>query len=278
MTRRSVLFCLGLVVVGFFCQFFTQGFRLSQLLTDLPNSPDWEVSAVSVDRMREVETRLDQPFHYLGIGEQSVAFLGQDKKTVLKFFKHPVLWRQLLQILPLPARLQKLVRNFHPEPAFKSCLIAYQELQDETGVLMVHLNKTDGRWGSVCLSDPLGIQHRIDLDKTEFVVQEYGELLFTRLDREMKLGHVKEAADLTQALIDSVQSYCRKGIRIDNPAIRRNIGFRDGKVLLLDIGSFYRSEEEPQREMRSVTSRLGRWIRKHHPALFPIFTEQLARQ
>ena len=278
----SLLFLF--IVVGFFCELTTKGFRYSEILTHLPNRHEWEVPPPNEKELREIRARLDQPFEYLGAGKQSVAFLGRDGKTVLKFFKHGERWKEALNKTLLSEALQKkthemrLCRPFHPDALFRSCLIAFEDLKEETGLLYLHLNKTEDKWGKVTLYDPIRVEQKIDLDKTEFILQEYSELAFPVIDRQMKEGRVEEAKASLQALIDSIEAYCHKGIRVNNPAIQRNVGFKDGKVVLLDVGSFQKSEDFKTRaafekEVVAVSARLERWIRKHHPDLLPYLND-----
>ncbi len=91
MLRKSFrLVCSVLIFIGiyYFCESQTQGFRLQEILSDIPNHPRWETKPLSLEDQKTVEAKLKQTFRYLGSGEQSHAFLGEDQKTVLKFFRH----------------------------------------------------------------------------------------------------------------------------------------------------------------------------------------------
>src|SRR5579872_3145415 len=101
--KKIILFVACFVGLSFFCESQTKGFRLQEILSDIPNNPAWDVDPLSIDEQREVVDNLSQKFRYLGSGNQSHAFLGEDGKTVLKFFRHNDL------------SLMKILNKFSPE-------------------------------------------------------------------------------------------------------------------------------------------------------------------
>lgn len=153
-------------------------------------------------------------------------------------------------------------------------------LQDETGLHYLHINKTERQFGLVRLIDNSKVAHEIDLDQTEFMVQDYCELATARIKAQMKSGDLKAAQATVEALFTSIEDWSRRGIHIDNPALKRNIGFCGDKVIMLDIGSLKKASpvktpEQLKREIKHVTRGLGRWICKHHPDLFPFYQQEL---
>lgn len=283
---RFFLLLILFLGAGFYLEQKTKGFRLAQITSTLAPDPQWNIPKPADEEQIAVHTRLQQPFFYLGAGEQSVAFVGQDKKTVLKFFKHAQTWTDWSHLIPLPPSLAKkrealkFLRQINPTPVFRSCLIAYQDLKEESGIVYLQLNRQENNLGTVTVYDPLNIQHEIKLSETEFVVQEFGELLFETVDRQMKKGEIEKAKASICTLLDGIENYCKKGIQIAHPAFRRNVGFADGKMLLLDIGSFRKEEAFKstfflRKEMCRVTHKFQRWLRRHHPTLFVYFIEKL---
>ena len=85
---KITFFILSFVGLAYFCEAQTKGFRLQEILSDIPNNPSWDVEPLLAEQQKEVVQNLNQKFHYLGSGNQSHAFLGEDGKTVLKFFRH----------------------------------------------------------------------------------------------------------------------------------------------------------------------------------------------
>ncbi|HUD02052.1 MAG TPA: hypothetical protein VMR37_06970, partial [Rhabdochlamydiaceae bacterium] len=53
------LLILSLVGVSYFCQAQTKGFRLQEILSDIPNNPAWEVAPLSAEHQKQVHQKLD---------------------------------------------------------------------------------------------------------------------------------------------------------------------------------------------------------------------------
>lgn len=225
---------------------------------EIQSNKPFNYQAESPAPTEEIQKQLDQSFTYLGSGKVSHAFLGEDQKTVLKFFKHQ--------------------KGIDLDGTFKSCQIALEKLKDETGVLYVHLQKTQGLHGKVRLKDSLGIPHSIDLDATEFVVQKKAELVLHELERQIKTGNIEKAKLSICAIFDCIKAYSDKGITIPHSALRRNFGFIDDKVVSFDIGSFIEGNADYRNELITVTHRLNRWLKKHHPILLQFYHEELNRR
>ncbi|HUD01701.1 MAG TPA: hypothetical protein VMR37_05205, partial [Rhabdochlamydiaceae bacterium] len=226
--------------------------------------------------------KLDQTFRYLGSGQQSHAFLGEDQKTVLKFFRHNDL--SLMKILnKLPGSIVwRMIKKYDPRHVFESCKLAYQNLQDQTGIFYFHVNKTEALFNPVVIIDNSGVAHRVDLDSTEFMVQDYCELAVSRIKAQMKSGDLKGAETAVKALFAAIAEWSKSGVHIDNPALKRNIGFCGDKVIMLDVGSVKKDEslntpEQIKREVKHVTRGLGRWIYKRYPELYPCFEQELSK-
>jgi hypothetical protein len=288
MLKKVYIFTFAILIVigiAYFCESQTKGFRLQEILSDIPNNSRWEVAPLSSESVRNIQAKLQQKFRYLGSGEQSHAFLGEDQKTVLKFFRHNDLSvLKMLKHFPdeVQVKFWNFFKNYDPRHVFDSSKLAYEMLQDETGLHYLHINKTKGRFGLVKLNDNSGVAHTVDLDETEFMVQDYCELATVRINAQMKSGNLNAARATVEALFTSIEDWSRRGIHIDNPALKRNIGFCGDRVIMLDVGSLkkrapVKTPEHFKREIKHVTRELGRWIYKHHPALFPSYEDGLSK-
>ncbi len=288
---KTALKCLAgaaaLVGIKFFCDFQTKGFRPYLILSNLPNDPRWEVPALSTEEQKNVDALLDQKFTFLGTGGWCYAFLGEDQTTVLKFYKH-------CHLLPSTIRrefsFEKLLLRAAPWPEnapyfqefnFKSCMLMYREAKERTGLLYVHLNKTEGKHKSVTLIDNVGVKHAIDLDKTEFVVQKKAELLVPHLQKLMDQQKCDEAKRCIDNLIECLHTFYQKGIRDYDKSIRKNFGFIGEFAVSLDISSFGPdpSLKDPglhRKEIALKTHRVARWLKKHHPALHSHYENRLS--
>jgi hypothetical protein len=277
----AVLTMPMIIGLAYFCRGQTKNFRLQEILSDVPNNAAWEVAPLPEKNQEEVQKKLRQTFRYLGSGKQSHAFIGSDRKTVLKFFRHNDL--SMLRLMKhFPSNwVWNTMQKVDPRPVFGSCILAYRELREPSGIFYVHINKTRGDLGRVTVLDNIGVAHDVDLDSTEFVLQDYCELIGARIGSQMKAGDLEGAQASVKAIFDAIEVWSRQGIHIENPAIRRNIGFSGDKVVMLDSGSLVKDErlktpDQVQREVKKATHGLGRWIRKRHPSLYPYFEQELA--
>ena len=277
-----MLIC-GFVGLGYFCETQTKGFRLQEILSDIPNNPAWDVNPLPAEQQQEVVHKLDQKFRYLGSGNQSHAFLGEDGKTVLKFFRHNDLsLMRILNKFSAESWLWYLTKKFDPRGVFDSCKLAYVDLQDQTAISYLHINKTRELFNPVVLVDNSGVSHAVDLDSMEFMVQDYCELATGRIAMRMKSGDVEGAKATIQSLFAAIEDWSRRGVHIENPALKRNIGFCGDKVIMFDVGSLRKDAAEMtpdqiNREVKHVTRALGRWINKKYPELHPCFEYELAK-
>lgn len=249
--------CL-LCVVGAERLYYFQngGFSTSKLLSHLP--------AHEVIPPPEVDALLDQPFHFFGSGGTSFAFLGEDGKTVLKLFKHQHLF---------PKNPKKHAHKHHSF-FFNSCRLAYDFLNEETGLIYLCLEPNPHFTKSVRLYDAWGMVHTLDLSRTEFALQRKAEPFFPTLERLLKTGQTEELKQALDALKHHIQARCRHGIGNRDPNLFINFGFLDGKVIEFDLGSFYLNPSLIEsKEIFFSTYALQRWLEEHSPELLNYFLE-----
>lgn len=277
------LFFWGLAL---FSERQTQGFRLYLILSNLPNDSRWETSPLTPEEKNQVDALLDQPFTFLGSGGWCYAFLGQDQKTVLKFYKHSHLQLQnivknfsirslLLKSDPLPENIP-----YFQEFNFNSCMLLWKRARKRSGLLYIHLNKTHGVHKSITLIDNIGVHHRVDLDRTEFVLQKKAQLLIPHLNDLLKEKKIEEAQRKIDDMLACLFELYRKGIRDYDQSFRQNYGFIEEGAIALDLSSFVYDEsiKDPHfyaQEIRFKTKRLAHWLKKYQPALFAYYDEKL---
>ncbi len=273
--------------VAYFCDKQTQGFRPYLILSNLPNDPRWEVPPLNLDEQKQIDTLLDQPFTYLGSGGWCFAFLGQDKKTVLKFYKHRHL---MLSKIMEEFSLEKLLLKspclppgtpYFQEFNFKSCILLYTQAKDRTGLLYVHLNKTENLHKPVTLFDNIGIKHIIDLDKTEFVVQKKADLLLPYIDQLARQKNMTQAKQCIDDMVQCLLTFYKLGARDYDRSLKNNFGYIEGGAVSLDLSSFGIDESlkkpgEYRKELVIKTRELSSFLRKNHPSLHQYLEESLS--
>src|SRR5579872_2775416 len=150
-----------------FCHHKTAGFRISKIQDNTAPFPIPASPACAI----EVLPLLNQKFTYFGRGLQSFAFLSEDGEHVLKIcnnrYQTSLFW---LEHFPCPSFLhawrdQKVASYYSKLRAtFSSYQLAYEKLKNETGLLALHLEKSQELFPHVQIIDKLGIAHSIDLD------------------------------------------------------------------------------------------------------------------
>jgi len=281
------LFLILFLCIERFCYFQTGGFRFYEILSDRNYDSKWDTETLSDHELDEIRNLLNQPFHFLGGGGQCYAFESLDGSVVLKFFRHDYLRPEaLLRKISFPSFLEPLkqtmlnLRSSSVGRCLAGAKIAFEELKEETGMLYVHLNKTEGLFQTLTFTDKIGVKHTIDIDKTEFTLQKKAELIFSKIEREIRMGNKQNAKMCIKAFFEAMIFCAKKGILDQDTAIRRNFGFINEKAVFIDTGSLIKDESIKEatnlkNDLMIKSRRLYRWIRKHHPEYIPFFEKQL---
>lgn len=287
LTTYSIVGASAFLYVAHFCYMKTQGFRLPEILSSIPNDESWNFPPLSEREYLNIQSLLAQPFSYFGKGDQCYVFLGQDKKTILKFFKHeytilpPTIKSHYFLKTPLHLLFPKMcLKERHLLPLFESSKIAYTFLKNETGLLLLHLNKTSDQFPTVEIKDAIGVSHKVELDTTEFILQSKADLLFSHLENTIQTKPIKEAKKLIRSIFEVISERCDKGIRNMDCMIGRNFGFVEGRPVELDTGSFVhdetlKSQEGKSAELQRQTKKLKHWLSRKHPELYTYYLSQL---
>lgn len=265
-----MLFLVLFLGVQRFCHKQTRGFQLHKILSR--QQPDSQDPLPPVSEREELRAIFNQRFYFLGSGGQCYAFLSEDKRTVLKFFKkhHMRTW-EFIKSIPLPSFLaayrQKILqKSLHQSPAlFESCKISYLELKERTGLIYLHLNKTDYLQRKLTIVDKLGIAYEIDLDSIDFAVQKKAEFIKPRLKKLIKENDLATAKECIESMLGLIVERCHKGILDRDPNFRRNMGLIGNQAIEIDLGSYSKDEslKNPERfktELLDKTQKLKQWL------------------
>lgn len=257
----------------------TDGFTIGNISSDFKYDSRWETSPLSVEAQKELHNILSQKFTYLGKGCQSYVFQSADGKYVMKFFKYqrfqPQQWLDYLAFIPAvdSYRLGKIEKKQRKREAlFRSCVLAYQELRSETGLVFVHLNKTNDLNTQLTIVDKMGFEHVLDMDQMEFFIQKKVDTYQKYLETLIAENRMDEAKALLTKTVSIIMSeYCR-GLADNDHAWLQNSGVANQNPVHIDVGQFVRNEEvkKPEvykQELFSKTYRLREWLRKRSPEL-----------
>jgi hypothetical protein len=272
----KILLCIGFLVgMERFCHHQTAGFTLSRIHSDLPFQAEPE--------MVDIAPILDQPFFYLDKGAQCYVFLSEDQKHVLKFFRFhrldPPWW---LPHFKLPGFLEikrqailsacqdRLSRHLN------SYKLAFERLKQESGLVYIHLNKTDSLRKQLTIVDKIGIRHSLDLDSMGFILQKKAELVYPTFEKwiaKNERGLAREAIDQILALLINRS---KMGIYDKDSNLATNFGFVEGRAVQIDVGRFCLKEKMTDRTaLTRITAPFKQWLEERDPSLVLYLQEQL---
>lgn len=285
--RWFLVFVILFFAVGRFCHKQTRGFTLLKIASDSPVASEEETASWPVEQKAALHAILEQPFFFLSSGGQCYAFVSADGKTVIKFFKHHHIrmWNRLNN-LRLPRFLQRpldktLEKKKHQSSwIFESCRIAYKNFKERSGLIYLHLHKTNSFKKKVKIIDNLNIAHLIDLDTTDFVLQQRAELSHRTLKRLIQDNRLEEAKQCIDSVLALTIERVKKGIIDRDPNMRTNIGFIGTYAIEIDIGSFTKKidrihEDNFQMELFTNTAKFHTWLNKRNTLLADYLTTRI---
>lgn len=232
----------------------TLGFSVAKITSDFSYHPEWDVKNQDETQLGSL---LSQPFRYLGAGSQSYAFVSEDGKTVLKFFR---MKHQIFHVKDFFMGDRSQERKENLFSIYASHKIAFEEMKEDAGLIYLHLNKTNHLNKKVKLIDRLHRSYTVDLDQVEFVVQERAELIFDRLKRLLH-DHNGLNNALTEVM-QLVQRRIDKGIADHDKAVTHNFGFVGDRAIQLDVGRIFHAHKphNKSKERERILERIDKWL------------------
>jgi hypothetical protein len=254
---RKKRYFLGLIIAVlafWYLQENEAGFSVEQVQSSLPYRDKW---ASEIDP--GLKPILQQTYRYLGEGAQAFAFASDDGKYVLKLFKMRRFSPSMADYF-CPLLVRRRLKNLNW--VFNGYKIAHDEFPEDTGVVLIHLNKTDDLKTTLTLIDEEGKSHLLDLDSSEFIVQErVEELIFDRLKRLYQEGRIAEAEASEKAILTLIDRRLAKGCADRDKAVSNNYGFIGDRPIHLDLGRLHKGVRPRQRE--HVEKRIRHWKREN---------------
>lgn len=257
----------------------TGGFTIGNITWDLAHDPRWDIRPLTNKEQTAVDSILDQKFSYLGKGCQSYVFLSEDGDYVVKFFKYQRFrtqpWLDYLTFIPpvehyKKRKTEKKMNKL--EGLFASWKIAFEGLKLETGLIFVHLNRTQNLNKTLVIYDKMGLEHNIDLDKMQFLVQRKAEMLCPYIKNLMDKRDTQEAKNMLDRIIVLIISEYVRGYADNDHALMQNTGVLDGFPIHIDVGQFVKEEnaKSPQvykQDLFSKTFKFRKWLKRNYPEL-----------
>ncbi len=299
MKRSSIVWCIVLlIIISFgmlkFYEEFTGHFNLTNISYDLPYNQAMDIPPLSTTEQQKVEQILSQPFSWLDHGHQIYAFASQDQKYVLKIFKFkrlkPAWTDQWFSEIPGFANYYELAQNKRErrfQKLFKGYRLAYTKDRENTGLLYVHLNKTDNLQRKITVKDRLGFTHSLALDDLIFAVQERGRTAKKVLTALLENHDVEGVKSRIKSLFQMYVAEYKKGLVDWDRNVMHNSGFIGVQSIRLDLGQLQYDEnvKDPEifkEDLRQIASkRLTPWLKNHYPQYeveLTLFIQQLIRE
>lgn len=280
------LFPLFLMGGGlFFCSYST-GFSIDKITSRLSYNERWEIEPLSDEEKQMLRNEIfSQTFFYLASSSKMYAFISQDQKYVLKFFKMQNLFPQgwtdsfPLSLLRALGFKKEEHNELFSERIFASYQDAYTDLSEETGLLYIHLNKTHELKMKTALIDSKGKKHLVDLDRVEFVVQKRAHKIYDYLNRLVREKKWEDLKLSICSILRLIATRCEKGFIDEGLNIRNNFGFVGNTAIQMDCSRLTRdsSVKYPlnyREKIREMAEHLDAWAQDYYPEITLVIQEE----
>lgn len=266
--------------IAFFCFFQVDSFSLSKIKPKRDFSFQ-ATATVSHKEIEELRAIVSQPFTYETEGPESYIFVSQDQKYVIKFFKMrrmtPKYW---LNYIPFPwlekKRLSKIEeRERVRHECFGGLKIAFEKFRYQTGILFLHLFRTQYLKMKVAVQDEKQKWHEIALDQVPFLVQKRVSMLPEHINQLMMEGKEETAIRHLCQLLELVKTTCQKGYVPVSEEIELDYGFLDDRPIYVEA-LYAKKESSTQSTLKglfSFSKTLQSWLSRHHPQLIAPFQD-----
>ena len=289
--KWPVLFCLlafGLFRTVHWWEGRGAGFRLYKIQSTPLFDDRWETS-YTPEELELAKQALRQPYRYLGHGFQVYAFLSDDGRYVLKFFRHQRLrlpkFVSAIPSIPLfdewrKSRILALARR--QDHLFRSCKTSWDLARYETVLLMAHLNTTKELYPAVTIQDSLGNTYSIELDDYQFLLQRRALLVKPTIEALVRKGDEEGACRRIDQIFGLFLDCARKGIMDTDGALVRkdNLGFFEDRAIYIDGGKLAPrigpiTRESFIKDIKRL-SPLEKWLKELDPKLGKYFAQARA--
>lgn len=257
------------------------------LYPSIANFPEWELPSPAPPEMAFLDEVLKQPFHYLAKGCHCYAFVSEDQKYVIKFHRYASHMRIFPWLNhPFSYHFSKRRRNIRKHNLKKlsenmqSYVNSAQKLKEETGVILVHTNRTNTLHRTVILIDATGAKYQVPLDQVTFILQHKADLIYPTLDKLLQEHQLEQAKAVVSQLVHLITDCCKKGFIDADPVLRKNYGLIAGRAIHIDVGDLVKDEKIQWREnyiphVKEMTESFRVRLEKHYPQLLDHYYKEI---
>lgn len=287
-----LILILGLGLLGLARLYFrlTDDFRISNISYDMPYKSDWDVPPMDVEQQKEFDKILNQEFFYVGKGAQSYAFRSADDKYILKFFKFKHLKPSIfVEAIPAIGFLKDIKekqverKNRLLNSVFDGYRLAYAVHAPETGLIFIHLNKSQHLNKIVTVKDKLGLEKQINLDQVPFILQEKVKTTRMVMTELMNAKNLSMVETRIRQIFDLYLLEYSKGIYDRDHGVMHNTGFIGDRAIHLDVGKL--TKDDRMKEMKNykpdlllIVRKFNVWFKANYPNDYPALNAYMDRQ
>ncbi|MBS0605172.1 MAG: hypothetical protein JSS60_09095 [Verrucomicrobia bacterium] len=262
-------------------------FSVRFLYSSLPSNPDWDLPPPTQQEETILDEVLKQKFHYLAKGCHTYAFLSEDGKYVIKFHRYASHMRIFSWINhPFSYHFKERRKKIkeHNMRRLQANMLsyreAYQNLKRESGLLFLHINRSQNLHRTITLIDTTRAEYKVSLDEVTFILQHKAELIFPTLEKLMREKKLDEAKKVVSDLIHLMSACCRKGYVDEDPALHKNYGLLADEAIHIDLGDLVKSEQISLREntisyVKQQTHSLCIYLQNQCPELLSHYNQEI---
>jgi hypothetical protein len=273
-----VTLCLSVLFLSKGWQMITDGFRIDKIHTRLSPGPE-PTDTTNLEKI------LSQKFYYLDKGCQTFVFESKDHQYVLKLVRYhkykPAFWMQYLQLFSITDEYRKKRKAFRERSkknTLHSYVLSYEKLSEETATTYIHLHKTTSFQKPLIIVDRLGRSYELPLNDIGFLLQRKGTPLISALLQAKNKQDLVKTGDIIHSFFQTVSSLYKKGIANKDYNCIKNAGVIDGKVVEIDLGSFYEQDlstkEAFAKELFIFIKHFRKWGNKNYPEILPMLEKE----
>ncbi len=251
---------------------------------------DFSFQTTTTDSQEEIKKFsqiVSQPFSYLTEEEDRYVFVSKDQKYVIIFFNirkiTPKYW---LNYIPIPfldkRRLSKIAdRERNRQEIFSNLKNAFTYFRYQTGLVFLHLFRTEYLQAKIKVIDRDGKKHKIPLDLVPFAIQKKAFLLDEYIADLLAKGQKEKAVQSLCHVLTLVKDECRQGFSGENKAVESSFGFiEEGRPIRVDVHTLredpsFKTPKNTLREVFLVSQAIESWLKSSHPSIAEEFEDEV---
>lgn len=252
-------------------------FTIRFLSTTMPNRAEWDIAPPTQDTETLLDSLLAKPFTYFAKGAHCYAFLSHDGNYIIKFHRYPSHMRPMPWLThPFSYHFNKrriAIKKYNLENYvyyMNNYKTSFEDLQEETGLVYVHINRTKNLKKRIVLIDKSQNRYDLALDDFTFIIQRRAELIYPTLERYVSAGNMEKAKETITQIFSLITTSVQKGYINNDPVLKRNYGLMPDRAIYIDIGDLERKESPitvTPSYLLEITQDLRAWATCYPPLL-----------